>query len=190
MMRQHKYIWFVVALVVSLLPSPVLAWSFSVSPPEVEIDNLSPGQVAEFNLTIHNKDNISHTFMLTTHNPEESERRPERAEFPNSTWLSFPHQVEVQANSEAKAKVKVAIPPQQEWADKDWEVWLSITPEDKDFLVVNYYIRILVSTGEGGERIETASPGTGSHIVLTVGVIVLLLLGCGIYYFRRKVKAK
>jgi hypothetical protein len=26
--------------------------------------------------------------------------------------------------------------------------------------------------------------------VLTVGVIVLLLLGCGIYYFRRKVKAK
>jgi len=58
MMRQHKYIWFVVALVVSLLPSPVLAWSFSVSPPEVEIDNLSPGQVAEFNLTIHNKANL------------------------------------------------------------------------------------------------------------------------------------
>jgi len=185
MTQQNKYVWLIVALVASLLPSPALAWSFSVSPPEVKIDNLPPGQEAEFNLTIHNKDNISHTFMLTTYNPEESERRPERAEFPNSNWVSFPHQLEVQADSEAKVKVKVAIPSQQKWAGKDWEIWLSIMPEDEDFLVVNYYIRLLVSTGEGGERAET-----GSHIVLIVGIIVLLLLGCGIYYFRRRVKPR
>jgi len=185
MKRQSKYVWLIVALVASLLPSPVLAWSFSVSPPEVKIDNLPPGEKAEFNLTIRNKDNISHTFMLTTYNPEESQRRPERAEFPDSNWLSFPHQVEVQGNSEAKVKVKVAIPSQQKWAGKDWEIWLSITPEDKDFLVVNYYVRLLVSTGEGSEEVETSS-----HLGLIVGITVLLLLGCGIYYFRRKVKTK
>ena len=182
MRRQNKYIWLIVALAAFLLPSSALAWSFSVSPPEVKIDNLPPGQEAEFNLTIRNKDNISHTFMLTTYNPEESERRPGRAEFPDSNWLSFPHQIEVQGNSEAKVKVKVAIPSQQKWAGKDWEIWLSIMPEDKDFLVVNYYIRLLVSTGEGGKGAETSS-----HIGLIVGIIVLLL-GCGIYYFRRRVK--
>ncbi len=185
MTQQNKYVWLIVALVASLLPSPALAWSFSVSPPEVKIDNLPPGQEAEFNLTIHNKDNISHTFMLTTYNPEESQRRPGRAEFPDSNWVSFPHQVEIQADSEAKVRVKVAIPSQQKWAGEDWEIWLSITPEDKDLLVVNYYIRLLVSTGEGGERAET-SP----NIELIVGIIVLLLLGCGIYYFRRKAKAR
>lgn len=185
MTRQNKYIWLIVALVAFLLPSSALAWSFSVSPPEIKIDNLPPGQEIEFNLTIRNKDNISHTFMLTTYNPEESERRPGRAEFPNSNWVSFPHQLEVQADSEAKVRIKVAIPSQQKWAGKDWEIWLSIMPEDKDLLVVNYYIRLLVSTSEGGEEVKT-----GSHVKLIVGIIVLLLLGCGIYYFRRKVKLR
>ena len=185
MRRQKKYVWLIVALVAFLLPSSALAWSFSVSPPEVKIDNLPPGEKAEFNLTIHNKDNISHTFMLTTYNPEESERRPRRAEFPDSNWVGFPHQVKVQADSEAKVRVKVAIPAQQKWAGKDWEIWLSIMPEDKDFLVVNYYVRLLVSTSAGSEEVETSS-----HLGLIVGITVLLLLGCGIYYFRRKAKTK
>ena len=182
MKRQSKYFWLIVVLLALLSPSIALAWSFSVSPVEVKIDNLPPGEEAEFNLTIHNKDNISHTFMLTTHNPEESERRPERAEFPNSNWVSFPQQVTVEANSEAKVRVKVAIPSQQKWAGKDWEIWLSIMPEEKELLVVNYYIRLLVSTGEEVE--------TGSHIGLIVGIIVVLLLGSGIYYFRRKAKPR
>jgi len=185
MTRQNKYIWLTAALAALFLPSSALAWGFSISPPEVKIDNLSPGQEAEFNLTIHNKDNIIHTFVLTTYNPEESERRPGRAEFPDSNWASFPYQVEIQADSEAKIKVKVAIPSQQKWAGKDWEVWLSVTPADKEFLTVNYYVRLLVSTGAGGEEVETSS-----HINLIVGIIVLLLLGCGIYYFRRKAKAR
>jgi hypothetical protein len=192
MMRQNKYIWLITILVALLLPSPVLAWSFSIVPPEIKIDNISPGQEAEFNFTIHNKDDINHTFILTTYAPEESERRLERTEFPNAAWLSFPHQAEVQANSEAKTNVKIAIPAQQEWSNKNWEIWLSITPQDKDFLVVNYYVRLLISTGEGGEEIEVGSHKveTSSHIVLIMEVIILLLLGCSIYYFRRKEKPK
>ncbi len=183
MARQIKYICLIVALSAIFLPSFVMAWSFSVSPVEVKIDNLPPGEAAEFNLTIHNKDNISHTFILTTHNPEESERRQGRAEFPNSNWVSFPHQVEVQANSEAEVRVKVAIPSQQKWAGKDWEIWLSITPEEKELLVVNYYIRLLVSTGEEVKG--------GPNIALIVGIVAgVLLLACGIYYFRRKAKPK
>lgn len=91
----------------------------------------------------------------------------------------------MKANSKAKAKVTVAIPSRQKWAGEDWEVWLSVTPADKEFLTVNYYVRLLVSTGAEGEEVETSS-----HISLIVGIIVLLLLGCGIYYFRRKAKAR
>ena len=184
MRRQSKYFWLIVALLALLSPSTALAWSFSVSPVEVKIDNLPPGEEAEFNLTIDNKDNISHTFILTTHNPEESERREGRAEFPDSSWVSFPQQVKVPANSEAKVRVKVAIPSQQKWAGKDWEIWLSITPEEKEFLVVNYYIRLLVSTGK---KEVQAGPNKGLIIGIAIGI---LLLGCGIYYFRRKAKAK
>jgi hypothetical protein len=122
------------------LPSSALAWSYSISPAVKEIANLSPGEKAEFNLIIHNKDNVRHTFVLTIYNPEESERRQGRTEFPDSDWISFPPQVEVQADSKAEVEVTIAIPPEQEWVDKDWEIWLSIMPEDKDLLVVNYYI--------------------------------------------------
>ncbi|MCD6599323.1 MAG: hypothetical protein J7L19_01955 [Dehalococcoidia bacterium] len=192
MIRQNKYIWLTIILVALLLPSPALAWSFSIIPPEIKIDNISPGQEAEFNFTIHNKDDINHTFILTTYAPEEPGRRLERTEFPDATWLSFPRQVEVQANSETKANVKVAIPAQQEWSSKNWEIWLSVTPQDKDFLVVNYYIRLLISTGEGGEGIEVGSHKVegNSRIVLIMEVVILLLLGYSIYYFRRKEKSK
>lgn len=183
MARQTKYICLIVALSAIFLPSTALAWSFSVSPVEVEIDNLPPGEEAEFNLTIHNKDDVSHTFVLTTHNPEESERREGRAEFPDRSWVSFPQQVKVQANAEAELRVKVTLPSRQKWAGKNWEIWLAVAPEEKEFLVVNYYIRLLVSTSE-----EVKS---GPNVGLIVGIAVgALLLGYGAYYFRHRTKPK
>jgi len=189
MTRQIKYfiwIWFIAALIATaiLLPSPILAQNFSVAPAEVKIENLSPGDEAEFELTIYNKDNISHTFILTAYNPEKSQRRPGRAELPDDGWINFsPQEVEVAASSDAKVKVEVAIPSNQEWAGKIWEIWLRVAPKDKDFLAVNYYIRLLVSTS--GEVRSV------SDIGLFAGIIaVLLLLGCGVYYFRCKTKPK
>jgi len=183
MTRRTKYICLIAALSVIFSPSTILAWSFSVSPVEVKIDNLPPGEEAEFNLTIYNKDNVSHIFILTTHNPGESERREGRAEFPDSSWVSFPRRVKVQANTEAEVRVKVAIPSQQKWAGKDWEIWLSIMPEEKELLVVNYYIRLLVSTSE-----EVRG---GPNVGLIVGIVIgTLLLGCGIYYFSCRTRPK
>lgn len=183
MTRRTKYICLIVALSAIFLPSTALAWSFSVSPVEVKIDNLPPGEEAEFNLAIRNKDDVSHTFILTTHNPEESERREGRAEFPDNSWVSFPRQVKVQANAEAEVKVKVAIPSRQKWAGKDWEIWLAVAPEEKELLVVNYYIRLLVSTGEEVK----GGPNVGLIGGIAAGV---LLLGCGVYYFRCRTKPK
>jgi len=189
MVRQSKHLaWLALVLLtaVILVPAIVQAQSFSVSPVEVEIDNLSPGEVTQFNLTLHNKEDMNHVFALTTYNPGESERREGRAAFPDESWISFsPQSVEVGANSKARTEVTVTVPPNQKWAGKDWEIWLRVAPEEREFLVVNYYIRLLVSTGEEVEA--------GTNVGLIVGIPVgILLVACVVYYFyfRRKAKPK
>jgi hypothetical protein len=164
------------------LPSFTLAQGFSISPAEVNIDNLSPGEAAEFELTIHNKDEAPHVFTLATFHPQEEERREGRTEFPDDSWISFsPQEIEVAANSEARAKMTVSIPSNTKWAGKDWEIWLGVASESSDLLAVKLYVRLLVST-VGGK----------SNIGLFVGIAVaIMLLGYGAYYyFRRKAKLK
>jgi hypothetical protein len=187
MMRQSKHLaWLalVLLIIVILVPAVVQAQSFSVSPVEIEIDNLSPGEVTQCNLTIHNREDVNRVFALTTYNPGESERREGRAEFPDNSWIGFsPQSVEVGANSEASAKVTVTVPPNQKWVGKDWEIWLRVAPEEKEFLVVNYYIRLLVSTGEEVEA--------GTNVGLVVGIPVgILLVACVVYYFYFRRKAR
>ena len=183
MIRQSWYlIGLIVALVLVFSPSVAQAQSFSVSPAEVEINNLSPGEETEFSLIIRNKDTVSRTFMLSTHNPKASQRREGRGEFPDSSWISFsPQQIEVAAGSGGAVKAKVAIPASQKWADKDWEIWLGVKPKTSDLLVVNYYIRLSISTGSSVE--------SSSNIGLLAGIAVgVILLTGGIYYFRRKAR--
>jgi len=180
MVPQSKHLVYLAAfllIVIILFPFPAQAQNFSVSPMEIKIDNLSPGGEAQFNLTIRNKEDVNHVFALTTHNPEESERREGRAKFPDDSWISFSSQkVSVEANSEAKTKVTVAIPANQKWTGKDWEIWLRVCPEEREFLVVNYYIRLLVSTGGEVEA--------GTNVGLVIGILVgILLAACVVYYF-------
>ena len=184
-MKQTTYlIWLIVALVAIVSPCVAQAQHIGISPAEVRIDNLSPGNETEFQLSIRNKDEVAHTLGLSTFYPQESERREGRAEFPDSSWISFsPQRVEVEAKSETKVKVSVAIPSDHKWAGKDWEIWLKVAPEDREFLVVNYYIRVLVSTGEG--------LGAGPNVGLIAGIaIAVFLLGYGVYYFRRRAEVK
>ncbi len=184
-MKQTTYlIWLIVGLTAIFSTSAARAQYIGISPAEVRIDNLSPGDKTEFELSIRNKDEAAHTFELSTFHPQESERREGRTEFPDGSWISFsPQRVEVEANSDTKVKVSVAIPSDQKWAGKDWEIWLKVAPEDKEFLVVNYYVRLLVSTGEGLKA--------GPNVGLIIGIVIaVFLLGYGVYYFRRRAKVK
>jgi hypothetical protein len=187
MVGRIKLAGLIAALLVILLPSFTLAHdvNFSVSPAEVKIDNLPPGEAAEFELTIHNKYEAVHFFTLTIFQPPEEERREGRAEFPDDSWISLSSQeIEVSANSEANVTVTVAIPQEQKWAGEDWEIWLGVTPESSDLLAVRLYVRLLVSTSTA----HKTRPNPG----LVAGVVAgIILLGCGgYYYFRRKAKAK
>jgi hypothetical protein len=184
MIGRIKLTGLIAALLAILLPSFTLAQdvNFSVAPAEVHMDSLPPGEAAEFELTIHNKDEIAHNFTIATFQPQEEERREGRAEFPDDNWISFASpEIEVPANSEANVTVSVAIPREQKWAGGDWEIWLGVAAESSDLLAVRLYARLLVSTS-----------GTKFNAGLIAGIVVgVILLGCGgYYYFRRKVKPK
>ena len=181
MIGRIKLAGLIAALLVIFLPSFTLAQdvNFSVSPAEVHIDNLPPGEAAEFELTIRNKEELARNFTIAAFQPPEEERREGRAEFPDDSWISFSSQeIEVAANSETNVKVTVAIPREQKWAGEDWEIWLGVAAESSDLLAVRLYVRLLVSTNPTME--------TRSNAGLVAGIIVgIILLGCGAYYYFR-----
>lgn len=173
----------VLLLAIILFPSPAQAQGFSVSPAEVHIDNLPPGEAAEFELTIHNKEELAHNFTIATFQPPKEDRREGRTEFPDDSWISFSSQeIEVPANSQANVTVTVAIPREQQWAGGDWEIWLGVAAESSDLLAVKLYVRLLVSTSAAIEAEFNAG--------LVAGIVVgIVLLGCGgYYYFRHKTR--
>ncbi|HEU65324.1 MAG TPA: hypothetical protein ENN57_01500 [Chloroflexi bacterium] len=182
-MIQHiKLAGLIAALLVTFLPSFTLAQdlSFIVSTAEVRIGDLPPGKIAEFELTIHNTDEIAHDFTFTTLHPPEEERREGMAELPSDRWISFsPRQINLLPGSQDKVTVRVAIPREQRWTNKDWEVWLGITAESSDLLAVRLYVRLLLSTG--------ATVETKSNAGLVAGIVSgIILLGCGGYYYSRR----
>jgi hypothetical protein len=185
MVGRIKLAGLITALVVIFLPSFTVAQDvkFGVSPAEVRINDLPPGETIEFDLTIRNNDDVTHVFTFTIFQPPEEERREGRAEFPDNSWISFPSpEIEVAAGSEANVKVTVEIPQEQKWAGEDWETWLGVAAESSDLLGVKLYVRLLVST--------SSIAGSKSNIGLFAGIAVaIVLLGYGgYYYFRRKAK--
>jgi LPXTG-motif cell wall-anchored protein len=154
--------------------------NFSVVPAEVHIDSLLPGETTQFELTVHNKDEIAHNFTFATFPPPKEERREGRTEFPDPTWISFSSpKIQIAANSQASVMVTTAIPQEQRWAGRDWETWLAITAESSDMLAVKLYVRLLVSTG--GTRVNAG-------LVAGIAAAAVLLGFGGYYYFRRRAR--
>jgi len=182
MVGHIKLAGLIAAFLVMFFPFLTLAdeVSFSVIPAEVHIDDLDPGDTAQFELTIHNKDEMAHNFSISTFPPPEEERREGRAQFPSDSWISFSSpRVEIAASSQANATVTVTIPQEQKWAGRHWEIWLGVTVESSDLVSLKLYVRLLVSTS--GTRFN---PG-----LLAAIAVAVVLLGCGgYYYFRRKAR--
>lgn len=180
MVARIRLVGLIVTFLVTFLPFPALAEevNFSVIPAEVHMDDLLPGDAADFELTIHNKDEVAHNFTFTTFSPPREQRREGRTQFPDDDWIGFSSPgIEIAADSQANVTVTTTIPQEQKWAGSDWEIWIGVTPESSEILTAKLYVRLLVSTS--GMRLT---------IGLVAGVVAAaVLLGCGGYYwFRRK----
>ena len=167
-------------------PSAILAedLAFGVSPTEVTIENLVPGQTAEFEVALRNKDNLPLTLAVTTFRPPADRRREGRAEFPDPGWISIsPWETELPAGSESTLIVAIAIPAEHQWAGHDWEIWLAATTESDDLLAVELYVRLLISTAPAGQA--------GSGVRLAAAALgALTILACGVYYHRLRRRAR
>lgn len=150
-------------------PSPARAQTFAVSPSKVHIDGLRPGTTASFELTVHNRHDGPRTFSLATCKPWDLTEGC--CELPDSARVDFsPARLAIPAGGSDEVAVTVSIPRGEQWAHGDWETWLGITPAERGFLVVNCYVRLLVST--------RGSPPTSVNypliivLVLSIAVIV------------------
>ena len=182
MVRPIRLAGLIAGFLVTIFPALALAQNvnFSVVPAEVHIGDLLPGEEAEFELTIHNKDDTAHNYTIATFPPLQDQTREGRAQFPDADWIAFSRQrIEITADSQANLTVVVAIPQEQRWAARDWETWLAVTAESTDMLAVKLYVRLLVSTG--GTRINTS-------LVAGIAAAVVLLGFGGYFYLRRRAR--
>jgi hypothetical protein len=177
----------VAAFLVIFFPFLTLAEAvnFSIIPAEVHIDKLTPGEVADFELAIHNKDDLAHNFTIATFPPPGKERRAGTTEFPDDSWISFSSpRIEIAANSQANVTVTVAIPQEPKWAGEDWETWLGITAESSDLLGLRLHVRLLVSTDPATE------PMSNIGLFIGIAVVIVLLSYGGYHYFRQRAKPR
>jgi len=186
MLRRNTLVGLIACLLAVFVPCFVVGQSvnFSVSPAEVRISDLRPGQAAEFEVTIHNKDELAHNFTFTTFQPPKEQRRQGRDEFPDTSWIRLsPPEIEVFANSQANVTVMVAIPARLKWSNQDWEIWLGVAPESSDLLGVKLWVRLLVSTGR-------FTPNLGLITAIVTGTAAAAYAAYAYYRFRRKRRAR
>lgn len=184
MVARIKSAWFIAILSVVLLPSFTLAQdvNFGVSAAEVRIEDLAPGETTEFTLTVSNKNNVTRVFTLTTFQPPEEERRAGRTQFPDDSWIGFsPPEIRLAPSSQGNVTVTVAIPQEQQWAGREWELWLGVTRESSDLLAAKLYVRLLVSTS--GTRFNIG-------LVAAIAAAIVLLGYASYHYFRHRAKPK
>lgn len=174
----------IVALLTVLVPGSSVveaaAGSVSVSPAEVSIDNLLPGEPVDFEMTIRNEEGQDRVFVLTVYRPADEARIAGREELPDERWISFsPAKVEVGAGCEASIRVTVAVPQDEDLMGEEWEIWLGVAPQSGELLVVKYYVRLFISTRHEAE-------GRHGGWLLAGSTMASILAGYGAYCCLRR----
>jgi len=130
----------------------------AVSPGGLLIQEIVPGklydlyEISKIGLTIYNKDNKPHTYVLSTHKPSEvGNRKWEKGylEIPNPQWCWFDKkEIEVEANGKGFVRIYLQIPDEEKYYNQHWVVAIGVIGKTKIGLGValGIYVRLQIET--------------------------------------------
>lgn len=130
----------------------------AVSPAGLLVQEVRPGEVysiyevSKTGLTIYNKDNNPHTYLLSTHRPSTvGNKKWEKGylEIPDPKWCWFEkEELTVEANGKGLAKIYLGIPDEEKYYNQHWVVTLGVMGKPKAGLGValGVYVRLQIET--------------------------------------------
>lgn len=159
--RNIKIICLALIFSVMLVPLQLRANELQVDPGTILIQNVPLGKVCTLKeltgreFTIHNKDKITHTYYLSTHQPSKTGDGKWASyrykEIPEPKWVSFEKkEITVEANKKKKVNLYINIPKKEENYNQRWEVTIEVKSKQipGNIFVLAVYPRFQIETEE------------------------------------------
>lgn len=198
-----------VAGVVLAPPAAALA-NFAIEPGKVFVDNMYPGGIAEFPITVYNTSDYEATYVVKVRAPDYTDTGYEP--LPYLDWVTVdPGELTIKANGQANIKVTIAMPKDAVYPSKKAEVWVSFMEQAQGvtgggLIQIELAARLLLSTTdelpssggtatvEGGGSVgikaeaggAESAPSKGVSPWVIIGSIVGLVVGGGVAYYLTK----
>lgn len=128
--------------------------SLKVSPARFIVHDVEPGRLYDIyketglSLTIYNDDDVSRTWVLSTHRPSERGHWEKGyAEIPDARWCWFDKdEIAVEPKSKANANLYLQIPEEEQYYNQHWVVTLNIGGKASGGISLAVDIRVQIET--------------------------------------------
>jgi len=147
----------------------------SVAPAEFLVSDFELGKKQEVTtIQITNTGDATQKYLVQSTAPLSC--RVGRTPLPDKSWVTFDRtEVTVGAGQTEKVKVFLKIPYEEQYLDKDWEVWINVQ-SGNGFIGTEIWVRMLISTTEEASTFGSFS-STFDDIGWILAVIGLIILG-------------
>jgi hypothetical protein len=161
-----------------MVPPAAAQAAFAIEPGKVFVDNMYPGGVAEFPITIYNDTDAEATYVIKARAPDYTD--PEYETLPYLEWIRVtPGNITISAGGQANVKVTITVPKDAVYPSKKAEAWVSFmqqVPEEQGggTIQIELAARILISTTDevpsGSQPTVTETPAIISENNGAVGI--------------------
>lgn len=134
----------------------IFSQGLAVSPGGILIQGVLPGKTYDIyketgiKLTIYNKDNSPHTYILSTHKPSEvGNKRWEKGyfEIPDPSWCWFDKkEVKIEGNKSESVNIYIKIPDEERYYNQHWIVTVGVLSKPEYGLSLGVYVRMQIET--------------------------------------------
>ena len=156
---------------------PAEGWA--LSPGEIRVDGIRPGETARLSITLTNNRDSDVTFSLAATIPLRERLRPGYEPLPDPGWVTFSAQeVRIESGGQRDIRAVLAVPAEGGWGGRSFEGWLVAMSQDLGLIHLELSSRLLVSTSPA-----YAADGTR---LLVAGIVGAVVLAAGAAYGSRR----